>query len=270
MNADHELERRIADFYATEAPTRAPERVLESALATIDTTPQRRALIRVPWRFPTMNTYAKFAIAAVAVIAVAGFGLAMLRPGTGSGIGAPGPTPSPTVSPTPSPSPDPSAPPPLGETFTSTIHGISISYPTGWVAIPATEAWTSSSGINFESPTQDRIHDPVLMDHLFLGLASQPLAGKTGESWVTDVFDSPELGCGDARQPITVDKASGFRCSNVVAVSSGDRGYLIWFYSSGDEPWLDRYYDEAWYQGILATVKLDPSAAVVPSPSTTP
>ena len=47
---------RIADYYATEAPPRAPDRVLEAALATIDTTRQRRALIRMPWRFPIMNT----------------------------------------------------------------------------------------------------------------------------------------------------------------------------------------------------------------------
>lgn len=217
-----------------------------------------------------MNTYAKLALTAVAVVAVGAIGLAIWQPGTGSGIGAPGPTPSPTPSPTASPSPDPSAPPPLGATFTSKIHGISTSYPTGWVAIPATEAWTPSSGMNFESPTQDRVHDPVLMDHLFLGLASQPLAGKTGETWVTDLLDDPEWACGDARQPITVDEANGSRCSNVVAVSSGDRGYLIWLYTSGDEPWLEQYYDEAWFTAILATVKLDPSAAVGPSPSTNP
>ena len=29
MNANHELERRLADFYASEVPQRAPDRVLE-------------------------------------------------------------------------------------------------------------------------------------------------------------------------------------------------------------------------------------------------
>ena len=56
MNANHELERRLADFYAGEAPQRAPERVLDGALASIDSTRQRRALLPVPWRFPTMDT----------------------------------------------------------------------------------------------------------------------------------------------------------------------------------------------------------------------
>ena len=38
MNANHELERRLADFYASEAPQRAPDRVLESVLATSEIT----------------------------------------------------------------------------------------------------------------------------------------------------------------------------------------------------------------------------------------
>ena len=56
MNANHELERRLADFYAGEAPQRAPDRVLHGALASIDSTRQRRVLLPVPWTFPTMNT----------------------------------------------------------------------------------------------------------------------------------------------------------------------------------------------------------------------
>ena len=38
MNANLELERRLADFYASEAPQRAPERVLEAVLATSEIT----------------------------------------------------------------------------------------------------------------------------------------------------------------------------------------------------------------------------------------
>lgn len=56
MTANHELDRRLADHYASEAPQRAPDRVLDGALAAIDSTPQRRVLIRVPWRFPSMNS----------------------------------------------------------------------------------------------------------------------------------------------------------------------------------------------------------------------
>ena len=55
MSANDDLERRIADFYATEVVPRTPGRVLQAALETVDATPQRRAHVRVPWRFPRMN-----------------------------------------------------------------------------------------------------------------------------------------------------------------------------------------------------------------------
>ena len=141
MNANDRLERRLTEFYESESPPRAPDWVLRSALQTIDDTPQRRVLIRVPWRFPHMNTFAKVAIAAVVVIAVGALGLSMLRPSGSSGVGG-----QPTASPSPSPSPTFGAehhsesPPALTETFTSERHGFSISYPSGWVTRPATDA----------------------------------------------------------------------------------------------------------------------------------
>jgi hypothetical protein len=264
MTARHDLERRLTDYYATETPSRAPDWVLGTALSTIDSTRQRRVLIRVPWRLPTMNTYAKWAIAAVVVLAVGALGLSVLRTSPTPGVGSPSPSPSPS----PSASPDPSAPPPLGGTFTSSLHGISISYPTGWVTVPATEPWTAASGVyNFTSPDFDHIHDPVLEDHLFLELGSQPLAGKTGDAWISDFLGAPE-GCeGAATEPITIDGASGLICERATAVAIGDRGYYVRLSTSGDEPWLATYYDEAWFRGVLDTLQLDPAAAVDASPS---
>ncbi len=107
MSANPDLERRLADFYATEAPARAPDWVLGSALATIDTTNQRRALIRVPRRFQNMNSFAKLAVAAVVVIAVGAVGLAVLRPGQAPVVGS-DISPSPSASASPSPSSAPS------------------------------------------------------------------------------------------------------------------------------------------------------------------
>jgi hypothetical protein len=52
MNANDNLERGIADVYEREAPKRAPDWVLAKTLETIESTPQRRVLIRAPWRFP--------------------------------------------------------------------------------------------------------------------------------------------------------------------------------------------------------------------------
>jgi hypothetical protein len=263
MTAEHDLERRLADYYATEAPSRAPDWVLGSVLETIDTTPQRRVLIRVPWRFPTMNTYAKWAIAAVAVLAVGAFGLSLLRTSPTPGVGTSPPSPSPS----PSLSPGPSAPPPLGGTFTSSLHGISISYPTGWVVKEATEPWTPTSLCDYWSPCFDNIYDPGLESNLFLGLASQPLAGTRPDEWVTSFLADPES-CGPgATEPITIDGAQGGMCGGLAAVSAGDRGYFVRLYSSGDQPWLATYYDEAWFRGVLDTVQLDPAAAVDASPS---
>jgi len=100
MTANDDLERRIADFYETEAPVRAPDWVLASTLANVDSTPQRRAFIALPWRFPHMNTYARAGVAIVAVIAVVAVGLAFFRPGSTSGVGAvPSPSASPTILP---------------------------------------------------------------------------------------------------------------------------------------------------------------------------
>jgi hypothetical protein len=264
MNASHDLERRLADHYASEVPPRAPDRVLEAVLDTIENTSQRRVLVRAPWRFPRMNTYAKWAIAAVVVLAVGALGLSVLRTSPTPGVGTSPPSPSPS----PSPSPDPSAPPPLGATFTSTIHGISVSYPTGWVTVPATEPWTAASEVhNFTSPDFDHIHDPVLEDHLFLELGSQPLADKTGDAWISDLLGSPE-GCeGAPTEPMTIDGATGLICEGLTAVAIGDRGYYFRLSTSGDEPWLATYYDEAWFRGVLDTVRLDPAAAVDASPS---
>ena len=275
MTPNDSLERRIADHFAAEVPQRAPDRLLRAALDTIDTTRQRRVLVPVPWRYPNMNGFARLAVAAVAVIAIGALGLAILRPGTGPAVGAPPPpSPSPIVTPSPaptpspivSPTPDPSAPPPLGGSFTSGIHGISIAYPTGWVAVPATKPWTKADGFNYQSPTMDVIHDAALEDHLFLAIASEPLGGKTGDAWVTDFLTNSDDGCGTGpTEPITVDGASGRMCDILAAFATGGRGYNVRIYTS--EAWLSRYYDKAWLRSVLDTIRLHPQDAARPSPS---
>jgi hypothetical protein len=105
MTANHDLERRLADYYASEAPPRAPDRVLGEALTIIESTPQRRALAPAPWRFRPLNTYPKLAVAAVAIVAVTALVVTRLLPGNGIGTE---PTPTPSVQPPPSPSPTPS------------------------------------------------------------------------------------------------------------------------------------------------------------------
>lgn len=270
MNANDSLERGVADVYEREAPTRAPEWVLTSVLDAVETTPQRRVLIPAPWRFRHMNTFAKTVLAAVVVIAIGAVGLSALGPRNPGVGGEPSATPS--LSRSPSPSPDPSAPPPLSSTFTSMMHGYTISYPTGWATDPATEPWLPTSALNFLSPIGDYLYDPVLNDHLFLGIASQALDGKGGDTWVTGFLTSPQ-GCGEsASEPITVHGASGQACGSLVAFSVADRGYIVRLYTSGDEPWIARYYDAPWFRRVLETMQLRPEDAVdtAASPSASP
>ena len=266
MNANHDLERRLADFYETEAPLRAPDWVLGQALSTIDNTKQRRVLIRVPWRFPPMNSFAKLAVATVAVIAVGLVGLAVLRPGTGNNVGGPGGTPSPSPSPSPStaastsPGPSVSPLPALTETFTSVMHGISVSYPSGWKLRPATEPWTSGHVLG-DSTFADIIYEKE-SDSPFIAVASQPLAGKTLDAWATDYL--AQFSCVPT-EPVTVDGATGVLsdCPEGphALVSVEGRGYLIWLY---------RVDDPAWFPAILATVQLHPEDALDAAPSAPP
>lgn len=265
MSTTSDLERRLADYYASSPSPRAPEWLLGGTLATVDSTPQRHPFLRVPWRFSTMNTFTKVAVAAVAVIAVGAVGLAILRPaGMSPSVGG-------QPSDSPSQSPNPFAPPPLGSTFTSTFHGLSLSYPTGWVTDPATEPWTAGIKPNFHAATVDHIYDQRLEDHLFLSMASLPLTGAAGNVWVDDFLGAPETGCGSTpAEPITIDGATGKICETLAAVSTGGRGYYVRLYTSTDNEYLGLYYDEAWFRSVLDTVRLDPPSAVDASPSTTP
>ena len=262
MNANDSLERGIADVYEREAPPRAPDWVLASALDAIEKTPQRRVFIPAPWRFPYMNSFAKAAIAAVVVVAIGALGLSVLGPRGSSGVGG---QPSASPSPSPSTSPDPSAPPPLSSTFTSTINGISLSYPAGWETQAATEPW-AGRGINFREPQGDVVYERTLQDHLFLLIASRPLGAQSPEAWIDSVRNDPEGGCADP-ETIAVDGADARLCPTYTYTSDGGRAYMIRLYTSGDEGWLQRYYDTAWFKRVLETVQLRPEEAVDPTAS---
>jgi hypothetical protein len=98
---------------------------------------------------------------------------------------------------------------------------------------------------------------------LFLSVASQPLAGKSGEAWATEILSGLIDPCGAGSEPVTIDGSPGMMgLTCLVALSwIGDRGYLTWLNRSGDEPWLDGIYDRDWFKEILATITLDPGAA---------
>ena len=149
-----------------------------------------------------MNSYTKVAIAAVAVFAIGAVGLAFVRPAP---VTEPG-----IVPPSGEPSAGPSASPPneLGGHFDSAMHGISISYPTGWTPERATVSW--QSGLPADTDGARDIIGNGARDVSFIGLASQPLAGKSGGEWANELLMTPGAFCTLPAESITVAGQPGF------------------------------------------------------------
>ena len=189
--------------------------------------------------------------------------LAVLLGACGGPGSQPTSSPEPTATPeaTAEPTPSSISAPPLTQSFTSTLHGISVSYPERWTAQAATGPWTDSTfPLLFGEPHADFLYDPTLTSDLFLTIASQPIGDSTPEDWVAEQMASDE-GC-TATEPIALDGAPGLigagGCT-VAAVTVAGRGYWIQFYTGGDAPVT---YDRAWFEEVLATVQLHPEDAV--------
>jgi hypothetical protein len=184
--------------------------------------------------------------------------------GACAGLGSqPTSSPEPTATPeaTAEPTPSPTSAPPLTQTFTSTLHGISMSDPEGWNAQEATELWTGVQ-VDFGQPSADFLYDPALEDHLFLSVASQPIGDSTPDEWVAERLRIYE--CADTEEAV-VDDATGLIGAagcNVAAVTTDGRGYAVALYTSGDEAWVSPSFDRAWFEELLATVQLHPEDAV--------
>ncbi|MEX2135659.1 MAG: hypothetical protein WEB29_01690 [Chloroflexota bacterium] len=259
MSTERDVE-RIVRSWMDEGVNALPDRVLDLVLDQVPATPQRRAgwLAR---RFPPMNSnIVRFGIAAVVIALAVVVGINFLPgPNTGS---PPEATPSPSA--TAEPTLSPASAPPLTQSFTSTHHGISLSYPEGWIAQAATEPWTDSTfPLSFQVPQVDWLYDPTLRADLFLAIASQPIGDSTPEDWVAEQMASDE-GCGTT-EPIAVDGGTGLigagHC-DVAVVTTAGRGYWIQLYTSGDDPLAVAPYDRAWFEEVLATVALHPEDAV--------
>ena len=136
-----------------------------------------------------------------------------------------------------------------------------MSYPEGWTAQAATEPWTDSAFPLLFSGTQaDSLYDPVLTDHLFLIIASQPIGDATPEDWAAEQMAS-DGGCGTTTEPIDIDGATGLTgedCQMAVVATAG-RGYWFQIYTGDRAPVT---YDQAWFEEVLATVQLHPRDAV--------
>ena len=217
-----------------------------------------------------MNKLVPIGLAAAAAIGVLFLGSRLLSSPSGPG-GSPSIEPSPSPTPMTSLSPSHAMAPPLTQSFTSPLHGISMSYPEGWIPQAATEPWTESTfPFHPESPQVDFLHEAGGFD-LDLVFASRPIGDSTPEDWIAEQMSGPE-GC-DATEPITVDSAAGLIGAGdcqVAVVTTDGRGYFILAGISSDDPQNATMYDQAWFEEVLATVQLQPEDAVDAAPSTSP
>ena len=99
MTDDRSLERAARSFIEA-GPTQAPDRAVEAALLWIETTPQERDL-RIPWRFPSMITPARLALAAAVGVLLAGGAIYYFGGPSQPSVGGPGPSPSSSAPATP-------------------------------------------------------------------------------------------------------------------------------------------------------------------------
>jgi hypothetical protein len=254
MTAQHDLDQQLTAFLR-DGPDQLPGASFDAVRDRTEQTRQR--VVLGPWRVPTMSKFLPIGLGVAAVIAVLFIGSRFIGSPTSNVGGIPA-----------SAAPSPESPPPLTQSFTSQMHGISLSYPEGWIARAATEPKTERPGVHeFIDPGIDVLHDPVLGDHLFLQIASRPIGDSTPEDWAAAVMAS--VSC-TTTEPITVDGATGLigadDCEEV-AVTTAGRGYLIGLLTSDDDPDLVAPYDRAWFEEVLATVQLHPEDAVDVAPS---
>lgn len=270
MSAKYDLERRIADHFAAEAPNRAPDWVLHRTLASVETTPQRRTVLGRPWRTPSMpSLFAKLGVTAVAIAAIGLVGLALLRPPAVGPAGSASPAPaSPSTSPQLSPAPGYSR-------FTSPLNRISIDYPSGWQVRPATRPW-GLDPVGFAASDVDVIYDPESQADLFIGVASAVLGAQSEPPDVTFGLETPSKVCdganwggqgdlGGGAGRVTVDGSRGWTgyctdqrvmSNDYLFVQTATRRYVI-FLHVGDESRTPGY-NEDWFDALFKTIDLLP------------
>jgi hypothetical protein len=272
MTARDDFDRQL-DAFLSDGPTELPDPSFYAVRHRTESTRQR--VVIGPWRMPDpMNRFAAIGLGTAAVVVALVVGMQVLRPSAPGGVGgapsaAPSPTPARTG--TTAPSQSPTSATPLSQSFTSTMHGFSVSYPGGWVARAATEPWTDRPAVaEFSNPGLDVLQDPVLGDHLFLNIASRPIGDTTPADWMAQQLSG--YGC-TATDPIAVDGVTGRIGANdcdIAAVTTAGHGYLIQLTKSSDDPPAVAAYDRAWFEDVLATVKLHPEDAVDAKPSSSP
>lgn len=190
---------RLILAYLEEGLTELPDRVYEVVRSDIDRTRQRAVI--GPWRTPHMNSFAKLAIAAAAVVVVALVGYNLL-PGRG-GVGVS--PPSPSISASPSPSASISAPAAQSGqlqpgTYTARVPGSNVTaqftvpagwnWVDGWILTKSTTDAPDGHGIGFLSGEAQVYTDPCQWE----GSEPDPATGPTARALVDALAAQPLRG----------------------------------------------------------------------------
>ena len=144
---------RIVRSWLEEGRTTLPDWVRDDVFDRLPSTPQRRSR-GTAWRFLTMPTAAKTAIAAAAVILVAVGAFALLPRDSGPGAASPSPTTAPTTTPTA----EPSAAIPFVPKFGRIDPGTYRMGEEASIVLTIPEGWSAASGDTYPTATNIRKH----------------------------------------------------------------------------------------------------------------
>jgi hypothetical protein len=227
-----------------------------------------RVELRRPGRAASLSFSVVSALALALAIAVGGF--VILGDVNRSGPG---------VRQTPASSPSASGSavliPALTETFVSIRNGFSVDYPAGWSVRPATKSWPADIFLPLGNPAYDELQR---RGEAALNVASQRLAaGQTEADWLASFFhpyqgpdpcgtapaDSPRLQI-DGHSGYLVDVGCPMPADRTFSVP--DLQYRAIVIADGRvyDIRLDGNVDRAYFDAIVATIRLDPSSAVDP------
>lgn len=257
MSTDRDVT-RIVRSWLNEDRHEDADRVLNTVLANLDTTPQRRAW----WparRFPLMNTYLKVGLAAAAVVIAAVIGLQLIGP---TNVGGPGPAETPTPAETLTPTPQPTASPAPASDFPPagalaigrhpmTLAGVQLSF-----EVP-TSGWISNGEFgldkgNFDTPDSAGfiLWPASAADNVYAdpcaGTRLSPPAGPSAAERAAAVSTVPGIDLVSGPSEVTV---GGYPAQHVVLTVPGDIGcaandFYLWYDADDSGGELGRYATE--------------------------
>ena len=177
----------ILAAWLEEGPNQLPETTRRAIAVGLRSTRQNRRVLDAPWRPNTMNSFARLAVAAAAIVFVAGGAFYLLSPNNQDiGDPSPGATPSRTAPPSATPA-VPASPGPSGaltwETFTAGHSPYRLEVPAGWVhSVPADDV-PDDLFPGEEAQFADRWDQPVLGSPYLIVSVFDP-APESNESWI--------------------------------------------------------------------------------------